>query len=279
MKTLASPQVMQRQSRRWLREGRRVVLVPTMGALHEGHLSLIRRARKRAGEEGLVVVSIYVNPTQFNDPKDLKAYPRTLKADQQLCRTEGVNAVFAPETLYPEGASVEISENELALSLEGEHRPGHFVGVMTVVAKLFHLVQPTEAVFGEKDFQQLELIRRMNDDLGFGIDVIGVDTVRDADGLALSSRNSYLSDEQREDARAIPQALAAGQAAASAGPDAVVTAAQRVLDDAGIAIDYLDVRGNDCESLTSPGAARLFVACLVGTTRLIDNCAVELGSV
>jgi pantoate--beta-alanine ligase len=134
-------------------------------------------------------------------------------------------------------------------------------------------------VFGEKDFQQLELIRRMNDDLGFGIDVISVDTVRDADGLALSSRNSYLTDEQREDARAIPQALAAGRAAASAGPDAVVTAAQRVLDDAGITIDYLDVRGTDCESLTSPGAARLFVACLVGTTRLIDNCAVELGSV
>ena len=140
-------------------------------------------------------------------------------------------------------------------------------------------MRPDAAVFGEKDFQQLELIRRMSDDLGFGIDVIGVDTVRDADGLALSSRNSYLTDEQREDARAIPQALAAGQAAASAGPDAVVTAAQRVLDDAGITIDYLDVRGTDCESLTSPGTARLFVACLVGTTRLIDNCAVELGSV
>ena len=261
----------------------RRVFVPTMGALHEGHLELIRVARRNAGSDGEVVVSVFVNPTQFAAGEDYDSYPRTMEADEALCRQEGVDILYAPSVDDIYGSStrrsaVTIDPGPLGDELEGASRPGHFRGVLTVVAVLFAKVRPDAAVFGEKDFQQLELIRRMNDDLGFGIDVISVDTVRDADGLALSSRNSYLTDEEREDARAIPQALAAGRAAASAGPDAVVTAAQRVLDDAGITIDYLDVRGTDCESLTSPGAARLFVACLVGTTRLIDNCAVELGS-
>ena len=225
-----------------------------------------------------------MNPTQFAAGEDYDSYPRTMEADEALCRQEGVDILYAPsvDDIYRSStrrSAVTVDPGPLGDELEGASRPGHFSGVLTVVAVLFAKVRPDAAVFGEKDFQQLELIRRMNDDLGFGIDVLGVDTVRDADGLALSSRNSYLTDEQREDARAIPQALAAGRAAASAGPDAVVTAAQRVLDDAGITIDYLDVRGTDCESLTSPGTARLFVACLVGTTRLIDNCAVELGSV
>ena len=262
----------------------RRVFVPTMGALHEGHRELIRMARRNAGSDGEVVVSVFVNPTQFAAGEDYDSYPRTMEADEALCRQEGVDILYAPSVDDIYGSStrrsaVTIDPGPLGDELEGASRPGHFSGVLTVVAVLFAKVRPDASVFGEKDFQQLELIRRMNDDLGFGIDVIGVDTVRDADGLALSSRNSYLTDEQREDARAIPQALAAGQAAALAGPDAVVTAAQRVLDDAGITIDYLDVRGTDCEPLTSPGAARLFVACLVGTTRLIDNCAVELGSV
>ena len=161
--------------------------------------------------EGLVVVSIYVNPTQFNDPKDLKAYPRTLKADQQLCRAEGVDAVFAPEAFIPEGASVEISENELALRLEGEHRPGHFAGVMTVVAKLFHLVQPTEAVFGEKDFQQVAVIKRMIRGLDFPVRLILGPTVREADGLAMSSRNVRLKGRLREQAAVLPAALRSGE--------------------------------------------------------------------
>lgn len=262
----------------------RRVFVPTMGALHEGHRELLRVARRNTGSDGEVVVSVFVNPTQFAAGEDYDSYPRTMEADEALCRQEGVDILYTPSADDIYGSStrrsaVTIDPGPLGDELEGAARPGHFSGVLTVVAVLFTKVRPDAAVFGEKDFQQLELIRRMNDDLGFGIDVLGVDTVRDADGLALSSRNSYLTDAQRKDARAIPRALAAGRAAATGGPDAVVTAAQRVLDDAGIAIDYLEVRGNDCESLTSPGAARLFVACLVGTTRLIDNCAVELGSV
>lgn len=274
MKTLASPQVMQRQSRRWLREGRRVVLVPTMGALHEGHLSLIRRARKRAGEEGLVVVSIYVNPTQFNDPKDLKAYPRTLKADQQLCRAEGVDAVFAPETLYPEGASVEISENELALSLEGEHRPGHFAGVMTVVAKLFHLVQPTEAVFGEKDFQQAAVIRRMIRDLDFPVRLILGPTVRESDGLAMSSRNVRLKGRLREQAAVLPAALRLVKEFGD-GPVANLKRRLKRLMEAqpDVSVDYIEVV--DAESLRPVRKAmrgtRLLLAAQVGPVRLIDN--------
>ena len=274
MKTLTSPQVMQRQSRRWLREGRRVVLVPTMGALHEGHLSLIRRARKRAGEEGLVVVSIYVNPTQFNDPKDLKAYPRTLKADQQLCRTEGVNAVFAPETLYPEGASVEISENELALSLEGEHRPGHFAGVMTVVAKLFHLVQPTEAVFGEKDFQQAAVIRRMIRDLDFPVRLILGPTVRESDGLAMSSRNVRLKGRLREQAAVLPAALRLAKEFGD-GPVANLKRRLKRLMEAqpDVSVDYIEVV--DAESFRpvrkTMRGTRLLLAAQVGPVRLIDN--------
>ena len=276
MKTLTSPQAMQLQARRWQREGRRVVLVPTMGALHEGHLSLIRRARKRAGEEGMVVVSIYVNPTQFNDPKDLKAYPRALKADQQLCRAEGVDAVFAPETLYPEGASVEIAENELVLRLEGEHRPGHFAGVMTVVAKLFHLVQPTEAVFGEKDFQQAAVIRRMIRDLDFPVRLILGPTVREADGLAMSSRNVRLKGHLREQAAVLPAAV---QLAKEFGEGSVAGLKRRLkrLMEAhpDVSVDYVEVV--DAESLQPVRKAmrgtRLLLAARVGQVRLIDNTA------
>ena len=276
MKTLTSLQVMQRQARRWQREGRRVMLVPTMGALHEGHLSLIRRARKRAGEEGLVVVSIYVNPTQFNDPKDLKAYPRALKADQQLCRAEGVDAVFVPETLYPEGASVEIAENELVLRLEGEHRPGHFAGVMTVVAKLFHLVQPTEAVFGEKDFQQAAVIRRMIRDLDFPVRLILGPTVRESDGLAMSSRNVRLKGRLREQAAVLPAALRLAKEF-GAGPVASLKRRLKRLIEAqtDVSVDYVEVV--DAESLQPVRKAmrgtRLLLAARVGQVRLIDNTA------
>ena len=276
MKNLTSPQVMQRQSRRWKREGRHVVLVPTMGALHEGHLSLIRRARKRAGEEGLVVVSIYLNPTQFNDSNDLKAYPRTLKADQQLCRAEGVDAMFAPETLYPEGASVEISENELALRLEGEHRPGHFAGVMTVVAKLFHLVQPTEAVFGEKDFQQVAVIRRMIRDLDFPVRLILVPTAREVDGLAMSSRNVRLKGRLREQASVLPAAIRLAKESVSDSVGGLKRRLKRLMEaQPDVSVDYVEVV--DADSLRPVRKAvrgtRLLLAARVGPVRLIDNSA------
>lgn len=267
---------MQRQSRRWKREGRHVVLVPTMGALHEGHLSLIRRARKRAGEEGLVVVSIYLNPTQFNDSNDLKAYPRTLKADQQLCRAEGVDAMFAPETLYPEGASVEISENELALRLEGEHRPGHFAGVMTVVAKLFHLVQPTEAVFGEKDFQQVAVIRRMIRDLDFPVRLILVPTAREVDGLAMSSRNVRLKGRLREQASVLPAAIRLAKESVSDSVEGLKRRLKRLMEaQPDVSVDYVEVV--DADSLRPVRKAvrgtRLLLAARVGPVRLIDNSA------
>ena len=276
MKNLTSPQVMQRQSRRWKREGRHVVLVPTMGALHEGHLSLIRRARKRAGEEGLVVVSIYLNPTQFNDSNDLKAYPRTLKADQQLCRAEGVDAMFAPETLYPEGASVKISENELALRLEGEHRPGHFAGVMTVVAKLFHLVQPTEAVFGEKDFQQVAVIRRMIRDLDFPVRLILVPTAREVDGLAMSSRNVRLKGRLREQASVLPAAIRLAKESVSDSVEGLKRRLKRLMEaQPDVSVDYVEVV--DADSLRPVRKAvrgtRLLLAARVGPVRLIDNSA------
>ena len=160
---------MQRQAKVWRSAGQRVVLVPTMGALHEGHRSLIRLARKKSRPDGIVVVSVYVNPAQFNDPKDLKAYPRTLSADKQLCRNESVDVVFAPTSLYENDVSVGLVENDLTTRLEGLYRPGHFNGVMTVVAKLFNLVHPDFSVFGEKDFQQVTVIKRMVRDMNYPV--------------------------------------------------------------------------------------------------------------
>jgi len=267
---------MQRHSRRWQRDGRRVVLVPTMGALHEGHLSLIRRARKLAGEDGVTVVSVYVNPTQFNDPKDLKNYPRTLAADKELCRAEGVDAVFAPLTLYPVGASVGIEENDLALQFEGEHRPGHFAGVMTVVAKLFHLVQPTEAVFGEKDFQQVAVIRRMIRDLDFPVRLILVPTAREVDGLAMSSRNVRLKGRLREQASVLPAAIRLAKESVSDSVEGLKRRLKRLMEaQPDVSVDYVEVV--DADSLRPVRKAvrgtRLLLAARVGPVRLIDNSA------
>ena len=267
---------MQRHSCRWQRLERRVVLVPTMGALHEGHLSLIRRARKRAGKDGVVVVSVYVNPAQFNDPKDLKRYPRTLVADKQLCRTEGVDVVFAPPTLYPAGASVSLVENELALQLEGEHRPGHFVGVLTVVAKLFHLVQPTDAVFGEKDFQQVAVIRRMIRDLDFLVRLIMGPTVREADGLAMSSRNVHLKGDLREQAAVLPAAIQLAKKSVGKSVTGLKRRLTRLMQaQPDVSVDYVEVV--DANSLQSVRKAvrgsRLLLAAQVGPVRLIDNTA------
>jgi len=193
--------------------GRRVGFVPTMGALHEGHASLLRVARDRVGE-GRVVASIFVNPLQFGPSEDLDRYPRTLEADLKICEREGVDVVFAPEVGevypgWPAQPQVTIEPGPLAGMLEGRTRPGHFRGVLTVVAKLFGLVRPDVAVFGQKDYQQLVLIRRMVDDLCLGVEVVGAETQREPDGLALSSRNRYLDGDERRDAAALSRALRA----------------------------------------------------------------------
>ena len=267
------------------REGTRVGFVPTMGALHEGHASLMRVARERVGG-GPVVVSIFVNPLQFGVGEDLDRYPRTLEADLEVCEREGVDVAFAPsvDEVYPSGdPQVTVAPGPLADVLEGKTRPGHFGGVLTVVAKLFGLVKPDVAVFGEKDYQQLALIRRMSADLCLGVDVIGAPTQREIDGLALSSRNRYLSPEQREEATTLSRALYAAQREATHGVDAALHAARAELRRAkGVDLDYLVVTDPALAELPAnpePGTeARILVAARVGTTRLIDNMSLTIGA-
>jgi len=259
--------------------GRRVVLVPTMGALHAGHRELIRTARRVPG--AVTVVSIFVNPLQFGAGEDLDRYPRQLEADLALCRSESVELVFTPETatMYPPGADTTVHPGPLGSELEGASRPGHFAGVLTVVAKLFGIVAPDRALFGEKDYQQLVLIHRMARDLHLGVEVIGVPTVREWDGLALSSRNAYLTPEQRRAAGALAAALTAGSHAGGHGAEAVLAAARRVLDaEPSVVLDYLALRDRGLGPTPADGAARLLVAATVGTTRLIDNVGVLLGA-
>jgi pantoate--beta-alanine ligase len=255
-----------------------VVLVPTMGALHEGHRSLVRAARARGGS---VVVSVFVNPTQFGPGEDFDRYPRTWDADLAALADEGADLVFHPgvDDVYPPGSvGVTVQPGPLGSVLEGAVRPGHFVGVLTVVAKLFGLVRPDVAVFGEKDYQQLTLIRAMARELALGIEVVGVPTVREDDGMALSSRNRYLSADQRTSAAALSAALRAGAAAGPRGGGAVLAAARAVLDDApGLAVDYLALTDPQLGPAPPTGPARLLVAARAGSTRLIDNLAVELG--
>jgi pantoate--beta-alanine ligase len=256
-----------------------VALVPTMGALHAGHRSLLRTARRLADT---LVVSVFVNPLQFGPAEDLDRYPRTFAADLAVCREEGVGLVFAPsaEEMYGGGAQVTVDPGPLGAELEGAIRPSHFAGVLTVVAKLFGLVRPDVAVFGEKDYQQLTLIRRMVTDLDLGVCVVGGPTVREPDGLALSSRNAYLSTVERQQAAALSAALRAGRAAAPGGRSAVLDAARVVLGGAdGVTVDYLAVRAPDLGLTPSTGEARLLVAARVGSTRLIDNMPVVLGTV
>ena len=258
------------------------VLVPTMGALHDGHRSLMRAARVQAGESGEVVVSVFVNPTQFAQGEDFDAYPRTLDADEHVCRAEGVDFLYAPTVsdIYrgdDRHDRITIDPGTLGRELEGEARPTHFSGVLTVVSILFHRVQPDIAVFGEKDYQQLQLIRRMNDDLGFGIRVVGIETVRDVDGVALSSRNAYLSSQARRRAASIPAAMNAAQSAAVDGTGAAKDAAEEVLRAGGVEIDYVEVRSVDLGEGPEQGPARLLIACMVEGTRLIDNCLITVG--
>jgi pantoate--beta-alanine ligase len=253
-----------------------VGLVPTMGALHAGHEALLTTARAECTS---LVATVFVNPMQFGPTEDLSRYPRTLDADIAMCEKAGVDVIWAPsvEDVYPQGdAQVAVLPGPLGEQLEGEVRPTHFAGVLTVVAKFFNLVRPDRAYFGEKDYQQLTLIRRMALDLDFGVQVVGVPTVREQDGLALSSRNVYLSADERTAALALSRALHAGHAAA---PDAiaVITAATKVLaDEPSIKVDYLALRAADLGEIPEHGAARLLVAARVGTTRLIDNIGIEL---
>lgn len=255
--------------------GERIAFVPTMGALHDGHVALIEDARRRAAQ---VVVSIFVNPIQFGPQEDLARYPRDLPGDLAKAERAGAAIAFVPTAagMYPEGFQTFVQVRELETGLCGARRPGHFVGVATVVCKLFHIVRPHVAVFGEKDFQQLAVIRRMVKDLHMGVDVVGLPTVREADGLALSSRNAYLSPEERRRAVALSQGLAAARAQAARGEQDVPTlraTAEAIVTPAVDRLDYLEVR--DAESLAPiervTREAVILVAAFVGRTRLIDN--------
>lgn len=267
-----------------LRQTGKLALVPTMGALHEGHLTLVREARRHASH---VAVSIFVNPRQFGANEDLGAYPRQLETDSALLRAEGVDLLWAPESaaMYPEGYATNISVAGVSDGLCGASRPGHFDGVATVVCKLFNQVRPDIALFGEKDWQQLAVIRRMARDLDLvrpHVDaIIGVPTVREVDGLAMSSRNAYLTSEQRTQAAVLPQAMRTAIAAIVAGgaPAVALDALRtRLLAGGFSGIDYAEMR--DADSLAPLDAAgnapaRLFVAARIGKARLIDNMAVE----
>jgi pantoate--beta-alanine ligase len=252
-----------------------VALVPTMGALHDGHRALLRHAREHCES---VVVSVFVNPLQFGPNEDLARYPRSVDADLAMCRSEGADLVWAPgvEDVYPGGpAQVRVDPGPVGEILEGASRPGHFAGVLTVVAKLLNLVRPAVAFFGEKDYQQLVLITRMVADLELGVGIGGVPTVRDPDGLALSSRNSYLGPDERQRALTLSRALFAGRDAGRPA-EQVLAATWRVFRDAGVMPDYVDLRGPDLADAPASGPARLLVAARIGATRLIDNVEVML---
>ncbi|GAA2734886.1 pantoate--beta-alanine ligase [Pedococcus aerophilus] len=258
-----------------------VAVVMTMGALHEGHATLIETARRKAAH---VVVTIFLNPLQFGPREDLSRYPRTFDSDMEICRKAGVDLVFAPtpDVIYQDGdPGVRVSAGPLGNVLEGQARPGHFDGMLTVVGKLMHLTGADSAYFGQKDAQQLLLIRRMVRDLDFPVDVVSVPTVREPDGLAMSSRNTYLTDSDREVALCLSRALRAGASAAAEGPSAIRRAARSVLVREPLAlVDYLVlVHPSTLEDVPEwyRGEALLAVAGRVGTTRLIDNVPLLVG--
>jgi pantoate--beta-alanine ligase len=259
-------------------EGGSIAFVPTMGALHAGHMALVEEARRRASH---VVASIFVNPTQFGANEDLSRYPRREPGDAQMLDAGGVEILWAPDvaTMYPDGAEITVRAGSLGAELDGAARPGHFDGVATVVSRLFDQVAPDIALFGEKDYQQLLVIREMVRGRGLPVEIVGVPTQRDADGLALSSRNAYLADDERRAARALPRALGEAAAAISQGADVAeaLAKARDALARAGFdPVDYVEFR--DAGTLaplaaaTAPG--RILAAAWMGTTRLIDNLAV-----
>lgn len=268
-----------RPALRALRQDGTVALVPTMGALHAGHLALVEEARRRASH---VVVSIFVNPRQFGASEDLAAYPRRERRDAEMLAAAGCSLLWAPavETMYPTGYATTVSTAGVSEVLEGASRPGHFDGVATVVAKLFNQVRPDVALFGEKDWQQLAVIRRMAADLDFEVDIVGHPTMRDDHGLALSSRNAYLSDDELVRARALPRALGEAAAAIRAGGGvaaALDRAGQRLVEAGFSAVDYVTLADaatlQPTTSLSPP--ARLLAAARIGPARLIDNIAVD----
>jgi pantoate--beta-alanine ligase len=280
MRIVKSVTRMQRLSR-WL--PRPVILVPTMGALHEGHLALVDRAKRLAGPNGSTVVSIFVNPTQFGPREDYQKYPRPLNRDCSLLRERRCDVVFAPTAaeMYVPDASVTVTESALAVSMCGASRPGHFVGVCTVVSKLFHLVQPDSAIFGEKDFQQLAILRRMVRDLNIPVRIVGHPTMRESDGLALSSRNSYLSEQERQQAPLLQQTLR--EAAQELRTRAVSRRAlqkwmRRRIERGSLAkVDYVVAVDPETLKPKEPSTLPVLLAAAVffGATRLIDNILVE----
>jgi pantoate--beta-alanine ligase len=258
-------------------EGRPRAVVMTMGALHDGHAELVRVARRRVGPDGAVIVTVFVNPTQFGAGEDFDAYPRTLESDIAVASGAGADVVFAPTAVEVYGESggfgeqsVTIDPGPLADILEGASRPGHFRGVLTVVAKLLGMTAPQSALFGEKDYQQLTLVRRMVDDLSMPVEVIGVPTVREHDGLALSSRNRYLSTDERQAAAVIPRALDAA-AARTTSQDAIASGLEVLATEPSIELDYLVVTDPQLGPAPLEGQARILIAARVGTTRLLDN--------
>jgi len=255
-----------------------VAVVMTMGALHDGHAALLRQARVRAST---VIATIFVNPLQFAPNEDFDRYPRTFEADLAVCAAEQADLVFAPtpDVMYPGGQpAVRVNPGPLGEILEGASRPGFFHGVLTVVLKLIHLTRPDVAFFGEKDYQQLALVKRMVRDLDLDTEIVGVPTVREADGLARSSRNRYLSPAERTSALAISAALRAGALAGVNGGDAALAAAQAVLDaEPGLDLDYLTLTDPLLGPAPATGEGRLLIAARAGSTRLIDNAPVLLG--
>lgn len=285
MKIIRSPEAMQRLALRWRRRGVRIGFVPTMGYLHDGHLSLAGEARRRIGRTGKVVLSIYVNPTQFAPTEDLSRYPRDLKRDLQLCRATGVDLVFVPDDaqMYPgksEGRySTYVVEEQLARSMEGASRPTHFRGVTTIVAKLFNLVLPDVAVFGAKDWQQAAIIKRMVADLNFPLKLVVAPTIREADGVAMSSRNRYLTGDLRPQARVLSRAIKLVRDTVAAAKSPVSAArlkaavAKLVKAAPGARLDYVEFFDPDTLVATQRVArgTHLALAVFVGKTRLIDN--------
>ena len=274
---------MKRLAKRWQRNGRHVGLVPTMGSLHAGHLSLLKRARRLAGRQGKVVVSLYVNPTQFGPKEDFSRYPRDLRGDAKACRAEGVDVLFAPsdEEMYPVSFSTFVVEEELARGMEGAVRPTHFRGVATVVAKLFNIVQPEFAVFGAKDFQQAAVVRRMTRDLNFPLQIVVAPTVREPDGLALSSRNKYLKGELRTQALVLWHSLQQVRAMVRRSPKALASGRlkrelkQFIERKLAARLDYVGFF--DPKTLAPVEKVKrgthMALAVFVGKTRLIDNAA------
>ena len=275
----SSPSDVGEVSRALRHTGRRVMLVPTMGALNHGHLALVRAAKRVPGS--VVVVSIFVNPLQFGADEDLDAYPRIVDADLALLRGEGVEIAFTPSAaaMYPDGPRTAVHPGPLGSELEGAARPTHFAGMLTVVLKLLQIVHPDRVFFGEKDYQQLVLVRQMVADLNVDTRVVGVPIVRELDGLAMSSRNRYLDPAQRELAGLLSAALLAGTHAASGGAEAALRAARAVLSEVpAIDVDYLEVRDPELGPAPLHGPARLLVAARLGTTRLLDNVAIEIST-